>query len=132
MQVELVSPEQVLYQGEADMVVVRTAGGGDIAFLPAHAAFLGALATWPVRIIQHDGPELQAAVHGGFVEVSNNTVTVLTDVAELPDQIDVTRANEAEARAEAALASNPDDAEAAAALERAHARQAVAGVRTLA
>jgi F-type H+-transporting ATPase subunit epsilon len=131
MQVELVSPEQVLYQGEADMVVVRTAGGGDIAFLPAHAAFLGALATWPVRIIQHDGPELKAAVHGGFVEVSNNTVTVLTDVAELPDQIDVTRANEAESRAEAALAANPDDEEAAAALERAHTRQAVAGTREL-
>jgi F-type H+-transporting ATPase subunit epsilon len=129
MQVELFSPEQVLYQGEADMVIARTAGSGDIAFLPGHAAFLGALATWPVRIIQQDGPELQAAVHGGFVEVSNNTVTVLTDVAELPDQIDVARATEAQSRAEQSLAANAEDEEAAAALERANTRLAVAGVR---
>jgi len=126
MQVQLVSPEQVLYEGEADMVIVRTVGGGDIAFLSEHAPFLGALATWPVRIIQSDGDELRAAVHGGFVEVSNNTVTVLTDVAELPDQIDTARATEARDRAQAALAANPDDEEAAAALARAEVRLEVA------
>jgi F-type H+-transporting ATPase subunit epsilon len=129
MQVQLVSPEQVLYEGEADMVIARTVGGGDIAFLPGHAAFLGALATWPVRIIQPDG-ELRAAVHGGFIEVSNSKVTVLTDVAELPEQIDVARAEQARERAQQALAANADDEEAAAALERALVRLEVAGVRT--
>ncbi|MDQ1519459.1 MAG: F-type H+-transporting ATPase subunit epsilon [Actinomycetota bacterium] len=127
MQVQLVSPEQVLYQGEADMVVARTTGGGDIAFLPGHAAFLGALAIWPVRIVQSGGDVLQAAVHGGFVEVSNNSVTVLTDVAELPDQIDIGRATDALARAQQALAANPDDVEAAAALARAEVRLQVTG-----
>jgi F-type H+-transporting ATPase subunit epsilon len=126
MQVQLVSPEQVLYEGEADMVVARTTGGGDIAFLPGHAAFLGALATWPVRIIQSSGDVVQAAVHGGFVEVSNNKVTVLTDVAELPEQIDAARATEARDRAQQALAANPDDEEAAAALARAEIRLEVA------
>jgi F-type H+-transporting ATPase subunit epsilon len=126
MQVQLVSPEQVLYEGEADMVVARTVGGGDIAFLPGHAAFLGALATWPVRIIQADG-ELRAAVHGGFVEVSNNTVTVLTDVAELPEQIDVARAQQARERAQQAVAADADDVDAAAALQRADVRLEVAG-----
>ena len=128
MQVQLVSPEQVLYEGDADMVVARTTGGGDIAFLPAHAAFLGALAVWPVRVIQSDGVEVRAAVHGGFVEVSNDTVTVLTDVAELPEQIDVARATEARDRALQALATNADDEEAAAALQRAEVRLEVAGV----
>jgi F-type H+-transporting ATPase subunit epsilon len=126
MQAELVSPEQVLFEGEADMVIARTAGGGDIAFLPGHAAFLGALAIWPVRIIQPDGSEVRAAVHGGFVEVSNNTVTVLTDVAELPEQIDVERATEARERAQQVLAANPDDEDAAAALARAEVRLEVA------
>jgi F-type H+-transporting ATPase subunit epsilon len=126
MQVQLVSPEQVLYEGEADMVIARTVGGGDIAFLPGHAAFLGALATWPVRIIQPDG-ELRAAVHGGFIEVSNSKVTVLTDVAELPEQIDVARAEQARDRAQQAIAANADDEEAAAALERALVRLEVAG-----
>ena len=47
MEVQLVSPEQVLYVGEADMVIARTLGGGEIAFLKGHAPFLikqGALA----------------------------------------------------------------------------------------
>src|SRR4051794_36977664 len=127
MQVQLVSPEQVLYEGEADMVVARTTGGGDIAFLPGHAAFLGALGTWPVRIILTAGGEVQAAVHGGFVEVSNNRVTVLTDVAELPEQIDITRANAARERAQQALGANPEDEDAAAALQRAEVRLEVAG-----
>jgi F-type H+-transporting ATPase subunit epsilon len=131
MQVQLVSPEQVLYEGEADMVIARTVGGGDIAFLPGHAAFLGALATWPVRIIQADR-ELRAAVHGGFIEVSNSTVTVLTDVAELPEQIDVARAEQARERAQQALAANADDEEAAAALERALVRLDVAGATSTA
>jgi len=130
MQVQLVSPEQVLFTGEADMAIARTVGGGDIAFLPEHAPFLGALATWPVRILLANGEELRAAVHGGFVEVSNNAVTILTDVAELPDQIDVARANEARDRAQAALAANPDDEEAAAALARAEVRLEVAPVRS--
>ena len=43
-EVQLVSPEQVLYTGDAKMVVVRTLGGGDIAFEENHAPFLGALA----------------------------------------------------------------------------------------
>jgi F-type H+-transporting ATPase subunit epsilon len=130
VQVQLVSPEQVLYEGDADMVVARTTGGGDIAFLPAHAAFLGALATWPVRILQSDGTEVRAAVHGGFVEVSNDTVTVLTDVSELPEQIDVARATEARDRAQQALAADADDEDAAAALQRAEVRLEVAGVTT--
>jgi F-type H+-transporting ATPase subunit epsilon len=126
MQVQLVSPEQVLYEGDADMVVARTIEGGDIAFLPEHAAFVGALAIWPVRVIQSDGTELDAAVHGGFVEVSNNTVTVLTDVAELPEQIDVARATEARERAQAAVAVDAEDDEAQAALARAEVRLQVA------
>src|SRR3954451_16272584 len=127
MQVQLVSPEQVLYEGDADMVIARTIGGGDIAFLPEHASFVGALAIWPVRVVQADGTELKAAVHGGFVEVSNNTVTVLTDVAELPEQLDVSRAAEARERAAAAVAADPDDEEAQAALARAEVRLEVAG-----
>jgi F-type H+-transporting ATPase subunit epsilon len=125
--VQLVSPEQVLYTGEADMVVARTVGGGDLAFLPGHAAFLGALGTWPVRVIQPGGTELQAAVHGGFVEVSNDKVTVLTDVAELREQIDVLRARAAQERAQEAVDADPENVEAAEALARAEVRLQVAG-----
>ena len=39
LQVELVSPEGILFEGEADMVIARTVGGGDIAFLTGHVPY---------------------------------------------------------------------------------------------
>ena len=101
MQVELVSPERVLYSGEATIVVCRPADG-DAAFLPGHAPFLGLLGIGPVTIRTPDGAEVKAAVHGGFVEVRNNRVTILSDVAELSTDIDVARARVAKATADAA------------------------------
>ena len=87
LQVELVSPERILFSGEASMVVCRTAGG-EIAFMTGHAPFLGALGIAVVRVHQEGGDVLKAAVHEGFVEVKDNRVIILSDVAELPDQID--------------------------------------------
>lgn len=99
LDVALVSPERILYTGEADMVVCRTPEG-EIAFLTGHAPFVGTLEIAPVRVILTDGAEVKAAVHGGFVEVRDNRVSVLSDVAELPDQIDTARAERALQEAE--------------------------------
>jgi F-type H+-transporting ATPase subunit epsilon len=126
VEVQLVSPEEVLYTGEARMVVVRTLGGGDIAFENNHAQFLGALADWPARVKFEDGSQQWFAVHGGFVEVGHNHVVILSDVAELAPSIDVERAQAAKARAEEVLRANPDDEEAAVALLRAEVRLEVA------
>ena len=126
MEVQLVSPEQVLYTGDAKMVVVRTLGGGDIAFEENHAPFLGALAAWPARVKFEDGTQQWFAVHGGFVEVGHNRVIILSDVAELASQIDVERARRAKEAAEQ-KAREVDDAEAQAALQRAIVRIDVAG-----
>ncbi len=117
MQVELVSPERVLYSGEAAMVIARTTEG-DVAFLPGHAPFLGALGVAQLRILQEAGGEEVAAVHGGFVEVRGDRVTVLSDVAEMRSQIDLERAREARQRAEERVRAE-HDAEAEAALARA-------------
>ena len=126
LEVQVVSPERILYSGNATMVVARTLEGGDIAFLTGHAAFIGALAIHPVKVVFEGGGEQLIAVHGGFVEVSNSRVTVLSDVAELPEQIDVRRAEAARERAEGALRADSDDAEAKAALARAEVRLEVA------
>jgi F-type H+-transporting ATPase subunit epsilon len=120
--VQLVSPERILYEGEATMVVARTLGGGDIAFLDNHAPFIGALDIHTVVIRPADGADITVAVHGGFVEVSNNRVTILSDVAELPDQIDPGRAQQAKSSAEERLRTDADDADARAALRRAEVR----------
>ena len=126
LQVELVSPERVLFEGEADRVIARALGSGDFAILPGHAPYLAAIATHPVRVMMSDGTEDTIAVHGGFLSVANDRVTILSDVAELSSQIDAERARKAQERAEQALAQG-DDAAAEAALRRAHVRLAVAG-----
>lgn len=117
LQVELVSPERVLFSGAADMVVARTPEG-EIAFLPGHAPFLGSLGIAKLRILRTDQPDEVAAVHGGFVEVRDDRVTVLSDVAELASQIDVERARRAKDRADEVLRER-EDAAAQAALARA-------------
>ena len=126
LQVELVSPERTLYSGLADGVILRTIGGGDIAFLTGHAPFLGALEVEVARIQEVDGDEQRFAIHGGFVEVSSDKVTILSDTAEHADNIDIDRALRAKAEAEKQTIED-DDAEAEAALRRAHARLRATG-----
>ena len=131
LDVELVSPEQILFTGQASFVRARTVGGGEIAFLTGHAPFIGALEVCVVKIIEDGGAERFFAVHGGFVEVSDDKVTILSDVAELADQIDASRAEQARSRAQEALRTDPDDEDAQAALKRAEIRlELAAGLPT--
>jgi F-type H+-transporting ATPase subunit epsilon len=125
--VEVVSPERILWSGEAEMVTARTVGGGDIAFLTGHVPFVGALEVARLIVRPESGPDEVIAVHGGFVEVSNDRVTILSDVAEVASQIDVERARRAKERAEGHLRQE-HDAEAEASLRRAHVRLEAAGV----
>jgi len=125
-EVQLVSPERVLYTGQATQVLCRTVGGGDIAFLTGHAPMIGALEIWTVKITTTDNQEKWFAVHGGFVEVSGDSVIILSDVAEAADQIDSDRARRARERAESELRSDPDSEEWAAAVFRAGVRLEVA------
>ena len=121
LEVQVVSPERVLWSGEADRVITRTEGEGDIAFLTGHVPFMGALGQGVTEILQEGGKVVRVAVHGGFVEVSGDRVSVLSDAAELSTGIDVSRAQAARERAEAALRHEEDD-EARIALRRADTR----------
>ena len=126
MRVEVVSPERMLFSGDANQVITRTLGGGEIAFLAGHAPFLGALDACHTRIYLADGKVVDVAIHGGFVEVSNNKVSLLTDLAELGTEIDRARAMRAKEAAEERMRGE-HDAEAVASLSRAHARLAASG-----
>jgi F-type H+-transporting ATPase subunit epsilon len=130
--VEVVSPEKVLYSGEADMVITRTSGGGEIAFQAGHAAFLGVLVENHTRVFQTDGKVQDIAVHRGFVEVSGNPtkVSLLSDTAELSDDIDIERAKAALERHKQTLRAETVDeaiADAVAGKARAQARLTATG-----
>ncbi len=126
MHVELVSPELILYSGDAEMVICRTIGGGDIAFLADHAPFLGALDDAVVRIRKTDGEWEEAAVHYGFVHVRDNSVILLSDLAELASQIDFERARRERDELERKVMET-DDAAVAARLQRMHVRLQLQG-----
>ena len=128
MQVQVVSPERILWSGEAELVTARTVEGGDITFLTGHAPFVGALETCKVTVRPAAGEDTHFAVHGGFVEVSNDEVSLLTDVAEHAEAIDIERAQAAHKAARAILADVPSQSEAVAALKRADLRLELAGV----
>jgi F-type H+-transporting ATPase subunit epsilon len=125
--VELVTPERNLFSGEAEMVTCRTAGG-DIAFLADHMPYLAVLEPCVVSITTEGVETERFAAHGGFVEVHDNRVTILADVAERASDVDLARAQRAKEEAERAAASG--DAEAEAALARANARLEAAGSAT--
>jgi F-type H+-transporting ATPase subunit epsilon len=126
MRVEVVSPERILFSGEAKQVITRTLEGGEVAFLPGHAAFLGALTENHTRIYLSDGSIQNLAVHLGFVEVGADHVTILSDSAELEEDIDVARAKAAKERAETQLRTE-HSTEVEADLRRAHARLSASG-----
>ena len=126
LRVDVVSPERVLFTGDAKQVITRTIEGGEVAFLHGHAAFLGALVENHTRIYLTDGSIKNLAVHLGFVEVGADHVTILSDAAELEEDIDVARARAAKERAEEQLRKE-HTAEVESDLRRAQARLSAAG-----
>jgi len=129
LHVEVVTAERELYNGEANLVSAP-GSEGRLGILPRHAALLTTLAPGDLRI-ELNGAEEPLFISGGFLEVSDDNVTVLADTAEHAEEIDQARAEEARRRAQERLAqaqSNVERAELQAALERAIARLRVAEV----
>lgn len=124
LHVELVSVERPLWSGEATMVLARTTEG-ELGVLPGHAPLLGELAEgWVVRIQQDAGEEMVAAVHGGFLSVTDEGVSILAETAELAADVDVARARQAY---EGTSGADRDDENAQAARSRAMGRLRAAG-----
>lgn len=101
MQLEIVTPEKVTYTGEVDEIVINTADG-QIGILPHHVNLFTKVMPGEVTL-KIDGKDSFLAITGGFLEVSNNKVTILADYAVHAEDIDVDKAVEAQKRAEEIL-----------------------------
>nr|WP_245599383.1 F0F1 ATP synthase subunit epsilon [Nakamurella lactea] len=124
MQVDLVSVERQIWSGEAEMVVARTTDG-DIGVMPGHAPLLAELKEgFAARIIEPGGNVLGVAVHGGFLSVTKEKVSILAEAADLSDEIDVAKAK---AAYDTARAAGAETAEALAELRRARAQLLATG-----
>jgi F-type H+-transporting ATPase subunit epsilon len=100
LHVELVAADRSIWSGEATLVVARTTSG-DIGIMPNHEPLLGVLQSGPVTIRTSDDGTVVAAVHGGFLSFSDNKLSILAEIAELADEIDVARAERALERSRA-------------------------------
>lgn len=81
---DVVSPEAIVWSGEATMLVTRTTEG-EIGILADHEPMMAALATGSSEIHAEDGRTITLAIHGGFLQVFQNEVTLLTDRAEISE-----------------------------------------------
>jgi F-type H+-transporting ATPase subunit epsilon len=124
IQVHLVAVERELWTGKAQMVVARTVDG-DIGVMAGHSPLLAQLREgFAARIIETNGNVLGVAVHGGFLSVTKEGVSILAEDAQLSDEIDVTRAR---AAYESAKSQGGNSAEAEAELRRAQAQLLATG-----
>ena len=100
LHVELVAADRQVWSGEATLVVARTTSG-DIGVMPGHQPLLGVLVSGPVtiRTTSEEAGTIVAAVHGGFISFADNKLSLLAEIAELSDEIDVQRAERALERA---------------------------------
>ena len=90
IQLEVVTPERRVLADPVDMVTVPGLGG-ELGILPGHTPLISQLQTGVLTYVA-EGKSSQLHVSGGFVEVRDDPVSVLAEVAERPDEIDAARA----------------------------------------
>ena len=98
---EIVSQDRLVFEGDADIVIVPGALG-EMGILPGHAPLLSALEMGVIRV-KRDQEEEVFTVTGGFIEVQPDIVTIMADAAENVEEIDVERAQQAMERAQRLL-----------------------------
>lgn len=104
---EIITPERVFYEGEAVMVEFNTTEG-EIGVYKQHIPMTVIISPGILTITEEDDTIKEAALHAGFVEILPDKVTIMAEIIEWPDEIDVERAEAAKERAEERLADKED------------------------
>ena len=123
---QVISPDRIFYDGDVEMVELRTSEG-EMGVLKGHIPLTAILVPGVLKI-KEDGEQKIAALHDGFVEIFQDHMTILAEVIEWPEEIDLHRAEAAMERAKERIAhrtSETDIARAETALMRAMARISV-------
>lgn len=104
---QVISPDRIFFDGEADMIEVKTSEG-DMGIFKHHIPLTAILSPGILKI-RKDAEEKEAALHDGFIEILGSKVTILAESCEWPEEIDVNRAMEAKIRAERRLKGEEGD-----------------------
>ena len=111
LKLEIVTPEAMVYSEDVDMVTLP-GSEGEMGIFPMHVPLMTQLTAGEVSV-RKGGRDFFLAVGDGFVEVTGERVSILTDMAIKAENIDEVMAEEARKRAEARLAEHLDAAEVA-------------------
>lgn len=120
---QIICPDRIFYEGKASMLELNTTEG-EVGIYKNHVPMTMIIAPGVATITEADGIK-NAAIHAGFIEILQDKITVLAEIAEWPEEIDFERAKKAKERAENLLqirSSETDIARAETALSRAIAR----------
>lgn len=123
-ELKIITPDRVFYEGEAVMVEFNTTEG-EIGIYKHHIPMTVIIKPGILTITEENDETREAALHAGFVEILPDKVTIMAEIIEWPQEIDLNRAEAAKERAEERLShrtSQTDVARAETALQRAMAR----------
>ena len=107
LQLEIVTPEKLAYQGEVDSVQLP-GSEGELGVLPHHAPLVSTLGAGELRL-RKGGEEEFFAIVGGFLQVLPDKVVVMAETADMASEIDLEKAREARREAERALEAAPHE-----------------------
>ncbi len=131
IQVDIVSAEQAIFSGAAEMVIAP-GEGGELGIMPEHTPLLARIRPGTVRVLTGNGEEEVIYVSGGMMEVQPDRVTVLADTSVRAHDLDEAKAMEAERRAKEALVNRSGEIDLVKAqLELAEAAAQIAAIRKL-
>ena len=100
----IITPDRHFYEGEVEMVEFNTTEG-QIGVLPGHIPMTVILKPGILKIYEPENDK-EAALHAGFAEILPDKITILAEIVEWPEEIDVQRAENARERAEERLRSH--------------------------
>lgn len=102
----IVTPDKAFYDGDVDRVMFKSTEG-DLAVLFDHIPLTTTLSSG-IAVIYKDNKEYPAVLHGGFAEIKEDSVSILSNAAEWPEDIDLDRAEASKERAEKRMNSGED------------------------
>lgn len=99
-QLKIIASNKIFFDGKAQQLVVPLVDGGSVGFLSKHENCVVPIESGEMKITDADGKEIHAYVGNGFLEFLDNAALLVCISAELPEEIDARRAQEAKERAE--------------------------------
>ncbi len=108
MDVKIIAPDRVFYQGQVSFIEFNSTEG-ILGIYPKHIPMTVVIAPGVLKIVEENGETKEAALHSGFAEVLGDSITMLAESVEWPDEIDLKRAEEAKIRAERRIKDDTQD-----------------------